>query len=38
MARIPGGVFIMGSDDFYPEERPAHPVRVSPFLLERAPA
>lgn len=37
MARIPGGVFIMGSDDFYPEERPAHPVRVSPFLLERAP-
>ena len=37
MVLIPGGVFTMGSDDFYPEERPAHPVRVSPFLLERAP-
>lgn len=34
---IPGGTFWMGSDDFYPEERPAHPVRVSPFLLDRAP-
>lgn len=27
----------MGSDDFYPEERPAHPVHVSTFLLQRTP-
>ncbi|MDI3331685.1 MAG: formylglycine-generating enzyme family protein [Micrococcus sp.] len=37
MVPIPGGTFWMGSDDFYPEERPAHPVRVSPFLLDRSP-
>jgi len=37
MVLIPGGTFAMGSDDFYPEERPVHPVRVSPFLLDRAP-
>ena len=37
MVLVPGGTFAMGSDEFYPEERPAHPVRVSPFLLERAP-
>lgn len=34
---VPGGRFVMGADDFYPEERPAHPVRVSPFLLQQAP-
>lgn len=27
----------MGSNDFYPEEHPAHAVRVSPFRLDRAP-
>ena len=37
MVLIPGGTFQMGSQDFYPEERPAHPVRVSSFLLDRAP-
>lgn len=37
MVIIPGGTFLMGSDDFYPEERPVHPVKVSPFLLDRAP-
>ncbi len=37
MVLVPGGEFSMGSDDFYSEERPAHPVRVSPFLLDRAP-
>jgi formylglycine-generating enzyme required for sulfatase activity len=37
MVAIPGGTFTMGSEDFYPEERPAHPVRVSAFLLDRAP-
>jgi hypothetical protein len=28
MAWVPGGSFLMGSEDFYPEERPAHPVHV----------
>ena len=37
MVLVPGGTSTMGSDDFYPEERPAHPVRVSAFLLDRAP-
>ncbi|WP_270937347.1 formylglycine-generating enzyme family protein [Falsiroseomonas oryzae] len=34
MVRIPGGRFRMGSDHHYPEERPAHPVTVSPFLMD----
>ena len=37
MVLVPGGVLLMGSDDYYPEERPAHEVRVSSFLLDRAP-
>jgi formylglycine-generating enzyme len=37
MARIPGGVFRMGSDDGYPEEAPAHRVEVDPFLIDRHP-
>lgn len=37
MVLVPGGDLLMGSDDFYPEERPAHRVRVSPFLLDQAP-
>lgn len=37
MVLIPGGTFPMGSEDFYPEERPVHPVRVSPFLMDRSP-
>jgi formylglycine-generating enzyme required for sulfatase activity len=37
MVLVPGGTATLGSDDFYPEERPAHPVRVSAFLLDRAP-
>lgn len=37
MVLVPGGDLLMGSDDFYPEERPAHRVRVSSFLLDRAP-
>ena len=28
MVLVPGGTFAMGSADFYPEERPVHPVRV----------
>ena len=31
---LPGGVFTMGSDDHYPEEAPAHPVRVDAFSIE----
>jgi formylglycine-generating enzyme required for sulfatase activity len=30
---IPGGDFLMGSDVHYPEEAPAHPVRVSGFWM-----
>lgn len=37
MTRVPGGTFVMGSDDFYPEERPTHTVHVSPFLLNTTP-
>src|SRR5919112_6397121 len=35
MVWIPGGSFLMGSDDHYPEEAPAHPVGVSGFWIER---
>ena len=35
MVPLPGGEFTMGSDDFYPDERPAHRRRVAPFLLDR---
>ena len=31
MSWIPGGTFRMGSDDFYPEERPVHEVSVDGF-------
>ena len=32
MAWIPGGNFRMGSEEFYPEERPVHQVHVDGFL------
>ena len=35
MVPVPGGRFTMGSDAHYPEERPARPVEVSDFLIER---
>ncbi|MFC3549508.1 formylglycine-generating enzyme family protein [Lysobacter cavernae] len=35
MMRIPGGTFTMGSDDHYPEEKPAHKVSVAPFWIDR---
>jgi formylglycine-generating enzyme len=35
MRRIPGGDFLMGSDQHYPEEAPAHRVRVDPFWIDR---
>jgi sulfatase modifying factor 1 len=37
MIRIPGGTFRMGSDNHYPEEAPAHRVKVDPFWIDRYP-
>jgi formylglycine-generating enzyme required for sulfatase activity len=37
MVWIPGGEFLMGSDNHYPEEAPAHRVRVDGFWLDRYP-
>jgi formylglycine-generating enzyme required for sulfatase activity len=37
MIWIPGGEFLMGSDDFYPEERPVHPVSVDGFWIDEHP-
>jgi formylglycine-generating enzyme len=34
---LAGGRFLMGSDDHYPEEAPAHPVEVGPFAIARHP-
>jgi len=34
MVWVPGGTFQMGSDDFYPEERPVHPVTVDGFWMD----
>lgn len=35
MVWIPGGTFRMGSEEFYPEERPVHQVRVDGFWMDR---
>ncbi|WP_085737303.1 formylglycine-generating enzyme family protein [Rhizobium sp. CIAT894] len=35
MVWIPGGEFLMGSDRAYPEEAPAHRVRVDGFWMDR---
>jgi formylglycine-generating enzyme required for sulfatase activity len=37
MNRLDGGVFTMGSDRFYPEERPRRRVRVAPFWIDETP-
>ena len=37
MRWIPGGVFAMGSEDFYPEERPVHRVSVDGFWMDETP-
>ena len=37
MAWIPGGTFRMGSNDFYPEERPVHEVTVDGFWMDEHP-
>jgi sulfatase modifying factor 1 len=37
MAWIPGGEFLMGSNDFYAEESPVHPVSVDGFWMDERP-
>ncbi len=37
MAWIPGGEFLMGSNDFYPEERPVRSVTVDGFWIDEHP-
>ncbi|MCW2364596.1 formylglycine-generating enzyme required for sulfatase activity [Sphingobium sp. B7D2B] len=37
MRHIPGGVFAMGSERFYPEERPVRQVRVDGFWIDETP-
>jgi formylglycine-generating enzyme len=37
MAWVPGGTFLMGSADFYPEERPVHQVTVDGFWIDAHP-
>ncbi|WP_231610206.1 SUMF1/EgtB/PvdO family nonheme iron enzyme, partial [Rhodococcus sp. CX] len=37
MVFIPGDTFWMGSEDFYPEERPVHQVTVGGFWMDEHP-
>jgi formylglycine-generating enzyme required for sulfatase activity len=37
MTEVPGGRFVMGSNDFYPEERPVRQVEVDTFLIDAVP-
>jgi len=37
MVWIPGGTFLMGSEDFYAEERPIHSVTVDGFWIDQHP-
>ena len=37
MVWVPGGRFLMGSEDFYPEERPVHRVTVDGFWMDAHP-
>jgi formylglycine-generating enzyme len=37
MVELPGGVFRMGSERFYPEERPVREASVEPFAIDRHP-
>ncbi len=37
MVELPGGTFRMGSDRFYPEERPVREVTVGAFAIDRHP-
>lgn len=35
MVQVPGGTFMMGSNEHYPEEAPAHPVTVDGFWMDQ---
>jgi len=37
MVRVPGGAFLQGSDEFYPEERPVRRVQVDGFWIDPHP-
>ena len=37
MRLLTGGSFAMGSDQYYPEERPQRQVRVDPFWIDETP-
>jgi formylglycine-generating enzyme required for sulfatase activity len=37
MVWVPGGTFLMGSEDFCPEERPVQHASVSGFLMDEHP-
>ena len=37
MAWVPGGEFLMGSEDFYPDERPVRRVAVEGFWIDERP-
>jgi sulfatase modifying factor 1 len=37
LVELAGGTFLMGSDEFYPEERPVREVTVGPFAMARHP-
>ena len=37
MMWVPGGTFLMGSNDHYPEEAPAHYVTVDGFWMDKSP-
>ncbi|CUS43868.1 Sulfatase modifying factor 1 precursor (C-alpha-formyglycine-generating enzyme 1) [hydrothermal vent metagenome] len=37
MRRVPGGIFSMGSERFYPEEAPVRQVRVETFWIDETP-
>jgi formylglycine-generating enzyme required for sulfatase activity len=37
MIRLSGGTFLMGSENFYPEEAPVRQVRVDPFWIDEVP-
>src|SRR4051794_36236306 len=37
MVWVPGGDFLMGSNDFYPEERPVHRATVDGFWMDQHP-
>lgn len=37
MRRVPGGIFSMGSERFYPEEAPVRQIRVETFWIDETP-